>query len=173
MFRLDNVKLRSSDELMDSDFPVEISELFRRFQGGSFENGLYRVLTLRQSKSIDEQVTVAFPEFSGKIVCFSTDWLGRVFAIENCKNRSQNKIFMFEPGSAQTLEILCGVEKFHAEELIQYKEEALAFSFYREWLTSGGGAPDQENCISYKIPLYLGGIDEVENLEMSNLDVYW
>ncbi|WP_277621809.1 T6SS immunity protein Tdi1 domain-containing protein, partial [Caballeronia zhejiangensis] len=36
-----------------------------------------------------------------------------------------------------------------------------------------GAAPSYEECVGYRIPLFLGGKDVMDNLETSNLDVYW
>lgn len=80
---------------------------------------------------------------------------------------------MLEPGTAEALEIPCNIETFHENELIQYREEALAASFYQQWLECGGLPPAVNQCIGYKKPLFLGGTDTVDNLEVSDLDVYW
>ena len=80
---------------------------------------------------------------------------------------------MFEPGTGEALEIPCNIETFHESELIQYREEALAESFYQHWLDDGGMQPAITQCVGYKKPLFLGGRDTVDNLEVADLDVYW
>lgn len=44
---------------------------------------------------------------------------------------------------------------------------------WNDWLASGGLHPTYGQCIGYKVPLFLGGKDDVSNLELSDLDVYW
>ena len=78
-----------------------------------------------------------------------------------------------EPGTGKTLEIPCNLLTFHDNELVDYREEALAEGFHTQWLVKCGVIPKQEQCIAYKQPLFLGGKDTIENLELSNLDVYW
>lgn len=80
---------------------------------------------------------------------------------------------MFEPGTGEALEVPCNIVSFHESELIDYSEEALAASFYNKWLACGGKTPTIKQCIGYKKPLFLGGRDSVDNLEVSDLDVYW
>ncbi len=80
---------------------------------------------------------------------------------------------MFEPGTGDALEIPCSIDTFHDEELIEYGDAALASDFHKRWLDDGGSAPGYGQCVGYKKPLFLGGADELINLEMSDIDVYW
>lgn len=63
--------------------------------------------------------------------------------------------------------------RFHDAELVDYAEEALAVSYFSKWREAGGTSPALSECIGYKKPLFLGGADEVDNLELTDLDVYW
>lgn len=38
---------------------------------------------------------------------------------------------------------------------------------------SGNPTPKFTQCVGYKRPLFLGGKDAVENLELSEVEVYW
>jgi hypothetical protein len=81
---------------------------------------------------------------------------------------------MFEPGTGEALAIPSNIQTFHDSELMEFGEAALAISFYQKWMAaSGGQAPAYTQCVGYKTPLFLGGTDEVKNLELSDLDVYW
>ena len=43
---------------------------------------------------------------------------------------------------------------------------------YREWLE--GHAPvGRMECVGYKVPLFLGGEDSLEKMEVSDMEVYW
>jgi len=105
---------------------------------------------------------------------FAYDWLGRLFAID-CTRMEEGApaILMLEPGTGQALQIPCNLISFHENELIEYGEEALAVTFYKQWIENGGDAPMQNQCVGYKKPLFLGGKDVCENVEMVDLDVYW
>lgn len=151
-----------------------LCEVIVRFGGRSFNRGMYRVGSERNISSWNDWVLSAFPSFSDRIDCFGVDWLGRIFAVDyQRKENGYPGVLMFEPGTAEALEIPCNVETFHNNELVQYREEALAESFYFRWISAGGRPPKLDQCIGYKKPLFLGGADAVENLELSDLDVYW
>ncbi len=82
-------------------------------------------------------------------------------------------VLMLEPGTGETLEIPATIESFHDSELIEYKDAALASNFYEAWLNCGGCSPETTQCVGYKVPLFLGGTDEVSNLQTVDLSVYW
>ena len=122
----------------------------------------------------DDFVANAFSEFRGRTSCFAYDWLGRIFALDSARSAAgRTALLMLEPGTGAALEIPCNLSTFHEGELIDYREAVLADSFYANWLAAGGTIPDPHHCVGYKVPLYLGGKDLLENLELSDLDVYW
>jgi len=148
--------------------------LFAQFGGLSFNNGLYRVMSSEASSDWSGLMGNAFPAFVGAVPCFGFDWLGRVFALDARRPvEGLAGVVMLEPGTGQVLEIPCNVHTFHESELIEYREEALAVSFFQKWISIGGVAPRMDECVGYKKPLFLGGKDVVENLGRSNMDVYW
>lgn len=147
---------------------------FDLFGGTSFNGGVYRAVHPADLDEWNARIVHAFPQFEGRITSFGYDWLGRVFALDIQRMEDgQPGVVMFEPGTGEALEIPANLGSFHDSELIEYGEPALAISFYNNWLASGGSAPGYKGCIGYKKPLFLGGQDEVSNLEDSDLDVYW
>jgi len=151
-----------------------LREFFSAFGGASFRNGLYRVIHPADLNEWKVRVGAAFPEFKERITCFGYDWLGRAFAIDSQRlEQGQPGVVMFEPGTGEALEIPSNIQTFHDDELIEYGDAALAIDFHKRWLASGGASPDCAQCVGYKKPLFLGGADELQNLELSDLDVYW
>lgn len=152
----------------------QIRELLLHFGGASFNNGLYKIMVENNMKTMQEFVVQAFPNFINRISGFAYDWLGRIFALDHARQEGgSSAVVMLEPGTGQALEIPCNLTTFHNSELIHYAEEALATTFYKQWLLKGGVAPHYDQCVGYKKMLFLGGKDAVENLEQSDLDVYW
>jgi hypothetical protein len=121
-------------------------------------------------------VTDAFPEFRERACPFGYDWLGRQFGIDSGRSdNGQPQVLLLEPGTAEALEIPVTFVGLHEEELIEYADAALAKEFFAEW---AAGHPDSVplkhgTCVGYRQPLFLNGQDIVENLEVSDLDVYW
>jgi hypothetical protein len=162
-----NISIESSNDL-------QLKELLLRFAGVSFNNGLYRVMSPDIIVLAKSFVAEAFPSFSNSVVSFAYDWLGRMFALDaNRREGNLPAVVMFEPGTAEALEIPCNLLTFHEIELIRYREAALAGDFHKQWLAKNRIMPKYDQCIGYKKPLFLSGQDTVENLELANLDVYW
>lgn len=142
--------------------------------GASFENGLYRIHPVAEMRRWTMVAEEAFPEFRRRIFCFAYDWLGRHFALDNSKIMDgQAFILLLEPGTGQALEIPVSFIEFHEQELVQYRNEALASEFYDSWLSLERRSPSFEECVGYKKPLFLEGSDTSENLEVTNMEVYW
>jgi hypothetical protein len=151
-----------------------VAEFFARFSGTSFNNGLYRVFRSCDVQDWNSAVEAAFPVFKGKLTCFGVDWLGRIFALDSGRQVNRHSgVTIFEPGSGQALMVPRDIEMFHEIELIDSADAALAESFFNQWVQAGGSRPLSSQCVGYKRPLFLGGTDTLENLELTDLDVYW
>jgi hypothetical protein len=149
-------------------------EFMANFGGASYGGGVYRVVSASEIVDWNARIMAAYPEFADQITCFAYDWLGRAFALnQNRLEDGRPGVTMFEPGTGEALEIPCNLLTFHSAELLEYGEAALAISFFEDWLSTGGAAPSPDQCVGYKKPLFLGGVDGLENLELADLDVYW
>ena len=64
---------------------------------------------------------------------------------------------------------------FHDDELVEHSDATLASDFFEDWASSNPTAlPLSRNqCVGYRIPLFLGGKDTNENLEIGDVEVYW
>jgi len=152
----------------------ELQMFVDRYGGRSFNNGIYRALSTESAAQSSEYVVHAYPAYSGHIICFGVDWLGRIFALDARRlEQGSPGVVMFEPGTGDCFTVPCNIVTFHNSELVQYAEDVLAESYYKTWLANGGQEPLFNQCVGYKRPLFLGGQDEVSNLELSDLDVYW
>ncbi len=150
-----------------------ITKLLSSSGGATFADGLYRLHTSGDIERWTKNVEAVFPEYQGAIVCFGYDWLGRHFALDTRKSDDQWLILMIEPGAGEAMQIPVSFADFHNVELVEYAADALSEPFFKEWLDSGGATPQPAECIAYKTPLFLSGADTVENLEVSDMDVYW
>lgn len=141
---------------------------------GTYCGGAYRRHRQKDVKLYTSLAAAAFPEFQSRITCFGSDWLGRQFAVDQARILAgEPQVLMLEPGTGEALEIPVGETAFHEEELLEYADAAVAEGFYRKWLAAGGEPPHYEQCVGYKVPLFLGGSDDVANLQLTDLEVYW
>ena len=151
-----------------------LPELLQSFGGSSFAGGLYRVIHPKHLRTWTLRIGQAFPAFEKRITCFGYDWLGRAFALDsNRLEDGEPGVVMFEPGTGEALEIPSNILTFHNVEIREFGEAALAISFFKEWLRLGGAHPSIEQCIGYRLPLFLSGADNFQNLELSDLGIYW
>ncbi len=153
----------------------DLEALLENFSGQSFNNGLYRIHCASDLVKWTNLVSEGFPEFKDRILCFAYDWLGRHFAIDKFRTANGKPlILMLEPGTGEALEIPVNLLDFHNDELVNYKNEALAADFFTTWLHGDNYKPLEYNmCVGYKKPLFLGGTDTVDNLEIIDMEVYW
>ena len=157
-------------------------ELYTEFISGvarsSYAGGLLRVLLPDTKPGLSAWNGEAgwasdWQQWAGRLVVFAFDWLGRQFAFDRSRVQGgEPLVSMLEPGTGELLEIPETFSGFIEREIIDYQDAALAASFHRQWLDSGGAAPRFNQCVGYKIPLFLGGTDEVSNLALTDLEVH-
>lgn len=154
---------------------VGYRELAGRFAGCSFEDGIYRIHDAATGPRGLAWLAESFPQFASRACPFAYDWLGRQFATDSGRlEGDESLVLLFEPGTGEVLEIPFSFAAFH-EQLDDLREPALAQSFFASWAKAN---PDLlplhvAQCAGYKVPLFLGGKDTLENLEVIDLDVYW
>lgn len=168
-------------EIEPGQFPLEFQAQGKNVMrflcenaGLSFNDSLYRIAMPGDIESLNSLIAGVFPDFASRAICFAYDWLGRVFALD--RDRVVNKalqVVVLDPTSAEAYEIPCSLLAFHNEELINYRQEALAEDLYKDWRETGHSAPAFDQCISYITPLFMGGDEIFENMLPSSLEIYW
>lgn len=148
------------------------SAFLSQLGGEQFGDGLFISFASTDIEKWTKIAEEAYPGLKGSIKLFGHDWLGRIFAIDHRESR-KNLILMLEIGTGMALEIPCTFEDFLNEEMILYTDACLAKRFYEEWRSIGNSAPQYGQCVGYKVPLFLGGVDDVANIENGDMEVYW
>ncbi|MCG8543391.1 MAG: DUF1851 domain-containing protein [Alphaproteobacteria bacterium] len=171
----DNQPLVSDDPLLDQvdEISPGFTDFMRRHSGTSFNDGLYRVHAIDSIRPLTALCLQAFPAYENKILCFASSWLGEQFAINLTRRVDRRVVLMMDSGSGEVFEIPADFMEFHNSLLIDQKDEILNTKFYEDWLNTGGRAPAHNECIGFKIPLFLNGTDDVANLELIDMEVYW
>jgi hypothetical protein len=150
-------------------------ELAESSAGLTFEGGLYRLHDATSGPRGDALITECFPDFVSRASPFGVDWLGRQFALDERRiEHGQRQVLLLEPGTGEVLELPFSFHDFH-EQLIDIREPALAVSFFAEWARENAALLPlrRSECVGYKVPLFLGGRDDLDNLEVVDLEVYW
>jgi len=137
-------------------------------------DGAYRLHQRDDVQRFTSLAAEAYPAFASRIECFGANWQGCQYATDRARvERGEKLVLLLEPGTGGALEIPATFAAFHDPQLFEHTDAALALSFYRDWLNAGGAAPAYTQCVGYKRPLYLGGADNVSNLELGDFEVYW
>ena len=153
---------------------TSIDRFLVRFGGASYAGGLYRTVSVSERAAWLERISSAFPTHGPGWTCFGYDWLGRAFALDPDRlEGGAAGVNMLEPGTGEVLEIPANLLSFHDQELVGYTDAALALDLFERWTAVGGAAPSRTPVVGYGTALFLGGGDELSNLELSDLDVYW
>lgn len=147
-----------------------VNEFCELLNGKCFLNGMYRLFKtgdIEKWTAITEQ---SFPLYNGRFSVFGYDWLGRIFGL----SRETGTVLLFEPGTGEVLDIPASFEDFHNVEIVDYSEDSLASNFFSEWFQKNNKYQlKYHECAGYKVPLFLNGDDVFENLEVSDMEVYW
>ena len=142
--------------------------------GSTLGHGLYRLHTESSAAAADLLVGAAYPDFEGRIACFGMDWLGRQFSLDASRGASGDpEVLLFDVGAGEALEIPTAFSAFHDTELVDYTDAALASEFFEQWLREHPEPIHFDQCVGYKVPLFLGGADQLGNLSGTDVDVYW
>jgi hypothetical protein len=151
------------------------NELFGRYNGYSFNSGMYRLI---ESDKLDNWATLiysVFPNFEGRITPFGYDWLGRFFCIDkHRKNNNQQLVLLFSPFSNEALEIPATFSEFHNIVLVDQPEPALECSLFKQFLRKKNISQIANNqCAELSVPMYLGGGFDISNMDLVELKFYW
>lgn len=146
-----------------------------KWAGTAFASGLYRVHDARSAEDAASLVAEFFTDGTHRYQPFAFDWLGRQFAFDTEQAPWDGQgVFLLEPGSAMVLSIPVNFVDLHDEELVDEQEAALAVSYFDEWRSASAveevGLLD---CVGYRVPLFLGGADTVDNMSLVDWRVYW
>lgn len=144
---------------------------FNTYAGVAFGGGIYRVFRLGEPEQWNENVLGIFSQFSGEIECFATDWMGRVFAWDFAGQR----VLLLDPGFGEALKIPVNFIDLHDREFVEYPEESLSKGLYERFLSIKDLKEriTRDQCVGYRVSPFLGGADDVENLEVIDMEVYW
>lgn len=139
-------------------------------QGLTVLNGMYRFFNMEEIKKWESIVFETFPAYKNQANIFAFDWGGRIFA----STVEDDKILIFEPGTGEVLSAPASIQLFHDDLIVNYPQDCLGADFFNEWYEKSQQYQLKHNeCVGYKIPLFLNGDDVIDNLEVSDMEVYW
>jgi len=149
----------------------QVNDLFLECGGCVFRKGVYKTHTHGSSFYWTSVIVELFQDYKDRIIPFGFDWMGRQFAVDI---RDGNKLFMFDPATVEAFELPQDLYSFHNRELVDDGDLYFDESKYKKALTKLNRSEiDYTECVGYKVPLFLNGKDDLENLEIGDNEVYW
>jgi hypothetical protein len=161
----------TEDPALFKNIPEPLFELMQECGGCSFWGGLYRIHSTTSSVHWAIIIENYYPTYLGKIIPFGYDWMGRQF----CNYKGEpNLILMFDPATVEDYKLERNVIDFHNIDLVDNRESMLSdllFKQVKHFLKIEKVA--YQECIGYRVPLFLNGMDEFPNQEIIDMEVYW
>jgi hypothetical protein len=152
-------------------------EVMARFAGCTFDEGLYRLHDAESSAAARKLIETAFPDHVERVLPFGYDWLGSQFCLDDQRREGDEPlVVILEVGTGEVLQVQQTFAGFHDEELVDQAEAAVSRSCFEQWKdhADDDALPlRRDQCVGYRVPLFLSGKDEAENLEVNDLEVYW
>lgn len=145
-------------------------QLLKIFGNTTTSNWAYRIFSKEMAALFTEILEWYFEEYTGRVEVFASVWNGILLA-EDKNNKEQ--VLLFEPESAQVFEVPGNLDYFHNIQLVENRWPILREHLYVEWTSENKSIPGLRDCIGYKKPLFLGGLDSISNLEIIDMEVYW
>ncbi|HTF81107.1 MAG TPA: T6SS immunity protein Tdi1 domain-containing protein, partial [Cytophagales bacterium] len=108
-----------------------------------------------------------------EFVVFGFDWLGRELAIGIEDTSLEGAIILFDPATGEYYTLEIDLKGFLNEVMVDQRNETFAFETFNQWLNQTGYKLKFSECVGFKVLLFLGGDDVIENFEVYDFDVYW
>ncbi|MFB9235650.1 hypothetical protein ACFFWC_08865 [Plantactinospora siamensis] len=150
--------------------PALLRDLVTKVGGCTLDHGFYRFHTARTATEANVACAALIDGFAGRFHCFAFDWLGREIAV-NVRGR-RPAVIVVDPGWGEYCRTDCELDEWH--DVMCGEDDLLAHSFYQEWQQANPGIVLRfDQVVGYRIPLFLGGPEEVSNLELTDREVYF
>lgn len=145
--------------------------LFAECGGLSINKGLYRVHSYSSGVLWSDLVRQYFPDLKKTILPFGYDWIGRQYCIIHGVD---NVLVMFDPSTVEYFEMAGDIADFHNIDLVDDRDATVSEnSFHSTMSRLRINELDINQCVGYKVPLFLGGNDDPGNYEVVDMEVYW
>jgi hypothetical protein len=167
------ITARAGDSGDASQLPEAVRQVLAEMGGVTLAGGFYRFHTPASAVEANAACAELIRGFEGRFHAFAFDWLGRELAVDVRPGQEDGIVIAVDPGGAEYLMSDCPISAWH--DLVASEEDPLAYPFYQQWRAANPDAGDLrfDQAIGYRQPLFLGGADEVENLELIDRSVYF
>ena len=156
-----------------SALPAPLADLLGALGGATLADGFYRFHTPDSAAAADIASAKLIKGYGTRCRAFAFDWLGRELAVDLGKDGRGELVICVDPGGGEYMTTDVPFGEWH--DVVAGEDDPLAYPFYQEWRAANptAGPLGFDQAIGYQVPLFLGGEDEVGNLEVISREVYF
>jgi len=145
-----------------------------RLATGVYNDGLYVILCREEAAQLTKLIEAVFPTAAGSVTAFAADWMGRVFATDTSilDPRRMATVTCFDFAEPSSFATDASFVDFHDSTAVDMKSELFNLMQFQGWAASNPLPSDGSSCVGYRIPLFLGGTDSQDNMELGDRSVY-
>ena len=151
-------------------FPKSLKSIIEIAQGKIYERGLFRIYNFKNILRRTQKGKEYFSSERSDYYCFGCDWTGRQFAV----NYDNSHIFMLDHSINEFSHLKSTLEIFFCDFLVNMKNDVLLGTEFINIMDHLKIDQLVENqVLGFKVPLFLGGKDQLDNYIISDLDMDW
>ncbi|MDX8055101.1 hypothetical protein SK571_37500 [Lentzea sp. BCCO 10_0798] len=147
-----------------------LAELVTMAAGLSFGDGILRVFTDDEARRAQSLANAMWPEWAPRIRPFAQDWLGRLYALDLHRNAL---LLLLDSAVGDVYELDCVIPDLLDEYMVDDPGTFLAQHLFGAWRALHPERTPAGACVGFRTPVFLGGAEAVENLEVVDEEVYW
>ncbi|WP_439661622.1 T6SS immunity protein Tdi1 domain-containing protein [Lentzea sp. HUAS TT2] len=147
-----------------------LAELVTLAAGLSFGNGILRVFTDDEARRAQGLANLMWPERAPQIRPFAQDWTGRLYVLDLHRGAM---ILLMDPATGSVYSLDGTIPDLLDEYVLEDPGTFLAQHLFTGWRALHPQREAPGTCVGFKQPLFLGGAETVENLEVIDEEVYW
>jgi hypothetical protein len=143
--------------------------------GRSFGRGVFRFHDAESGPIAKGFISAAFPDLMAHVDPLAFDWLGRQFVVsdETSSEVGEPEVMLLNVAS-MTREGMVAPGEFMQALQTPLMLEVLHTDLFDQWRSETGSAGlDFDRCAGLKVPAFLSGTTTLDNLEESDIEVYW
>jgi len=137
----------------------------------SYPYNLIRFHLPKDSIKWNNAVEYAFPEFKTRVHCVASTWIGKQISLDRANQNE--RMLILDIGIGEAFEIECAPKIFFKEKSVVRNDLLFDTDLYLAWRKTCSDTIPEGQCCGFKVPLYLGGKYSVDNMEITDLEVYW
>jgi hypothetical protein len=158
------------DKARSTSLHHDLSFLLENHGGSVTNSGLFRIHTWGSSLYWTKISCNFFAAAPKTLYVYGFDWMGRNYAVDLANS---NMLFMLDYAVGEFYELEQTIEGFLNEDLVDFQKETLGVNMFKKLPKKELKNLSFDKCFSFKIPLYLGGEDEIHNYELVDMEVCW